>query len=338
MKKFIVLSLFLINVPSVLSDPTLCNNIVHSVSSVAFGNYLSFSSGILLTFFNNPSKNDTSLFAKLKRSLVQTAVSQLMAVLALMTFMTIKFFILNSIELPRFLNLCSLVMYGLCGATTLTQCIPSKFKSVRNTIRAGLFVPIYIDQMIFQIYMKLKFSPPGYMGVFQWISILSMLLALPLLFLIRKQDYANEKTIYAFVYPFVIQIYLHVGYLCFYLYCDEGYLSSTLLLFSGFALGNVIHSAYYLVFPRWRYEVPDKGDYTYNPPTNNDYLYRAIALSDYDAQDENELSFYEGESLEVGYIESMWWPARNSRNEVAANHSERWLPYDISTGPRRCST
>ncbi|PKY29120.1 hypothetical protein RhiirB3_482772 [Rhizophagus irregularis] len=154
------------------------------------------------------------------------------------------------------------------------------------------------------------------MGVFQWISILSMLLALPLLFLIRKQDYANEKTIYAFVYPFVIQIYLHVGYLCFYLYCDEGYLSSTLLLFSGFALGNVIHSAYYLVFPRRRYEVPNKGNYTYNPPTNNDYLYRAIALSDYDAQDENELSFYEGESLEVGYIESMWWPARNSRNKV----------------------
>src|ERR1043166_4728360 len=161
MKKYAVLSLLLINVQSVLSDPTLCNNIVHSVSSVAFGNYLSFSSGILLTFFNNPSKNDTSLSAKLKRFIIQTAVSQLMAVLALMTFMTIKFFILNDIESPKFIRICSLVMYGLCGATTLTQCIPSKVKGVRNTIRAGLFVPIYIDQMIFQLYLKFNFSLSG---------------------------------------------------------------------------------------------------------------------------------------------------------------------------------
>src|SRR5438046_2541895 len=121
MKKYVVLLLLLINVSSVLSDSTLCNSIVHSVSNIAFGNYLSFSSGILLTFFNDPSKNDTSFFARLKRFLIQTAVSQLMAVLALMTFMTTKFFILNNIVLPRFLYLCSLVMYGLCGATTLTQ-------------------------------------------------------------------------------------------------------------------------------------------------------------------------------------------------------------------------
>src|SRR3954452_16414321 len=148
MKKYVILSLLLINVSSVLSDPTLCNSIVHSVSNIAFGNYLSFSSGVLLTFFNNPSKNDKSFFARLKRFLIQTAVSQLMAILAFMTFLTTRFFTLNDIALPRFLNLCSLVMYGLCGATTLTQCIPSKFKGVRNTIRAFLFIPIYIIQMI----------------------------------------------------------------------------------------------------------------------------------------------------------------------------------------------
>ena len=76
----------------------------------------------------------------------------------------------------------------------------------------------------------------------------------------------------------MIQIYLHVGYVCFYLYCDEGHLSSALLLFIGFALGNVIHSAYYLIFPRWRYEVPDRGNYTYQAPTNGDYMYKAKAL------------------------------------------------------------
>jgi hypothetical protein len=231
------------NVSIVLSEGTLCNHIVHSVSSVAFGNYLSFSSGTLLTFFNNPSKNDKSFFARLKRFIIQTAVSQLMALLAFMTFMTTKFFTLNNIELPRFLSICSLIMYSLCIATTLTQFIPkdcTKFN--RNIIRAGLFPLIYIVQMIFQIYLKLKFSPSGYMGVFQWISILSMLLVFPLWYLIKRQEYADQKVLYPFIYPFVIQIYLHVGYV--------GYLSSALLLFSGFALGNVTHSAYYLIFPR----------------------------------------------------------------------------------------
>ncbi|CAG8839729.1 16480_t:CDS:1, partial [Racocetra persica] len=38
-------------------------------------------------------------------------------------------------------------------------------------------------------------------------------------------------------------------YICFFLYCDEGYLSSVLLFVSGFVLNNAVRSAYESVFP-----------------------------------------------------------------------------------------
>lgn len=284
MKKFVVL-LFLINVSFVSGAPTLCNNIVQSVSQVAFTNYLSFSGGLFLTFFLNPFQNNKSFFARVKRFLIRTAVIQFMAVLSLMTFMTIRFFTLNNLVLPEFLRLCSLAMYACCGAITLTQfigrrCFPSvsnascscnannarcfcnenKARFFRNATRAVIFIPIYVIQIIFQFYMKNNFPSSGYMFAFQWVSILSILLAIPLCFLVIKGAYTSEKLLYIFIYPFVFQIYLHIGYVCFFLYCDEDFISSALLLASGFALGNVLESAYYLFFPRKIWEaVPNRA-------------------------------------------------------------------------------
>ena len=77
----------------------------------------------------------------------------------------------------------------------------------------------------------------------------------------------------------MFQIYLHIGYICFYLYCDEGRLSSLLLLSGSFALGNVVRSAYYLIFPKKEWdEVPDKDDDHYNDLNNINYKYKAKAL------------------------------------------------------------
>jgi hypothetical protein len=171
-------------------------------------------------------------------------------------------------------------MYVCCGATALTHYIDDRF--TRNIIRAILFIPIYVIQMIFQAYMKNNFPSSGYMIAFQWISLLSILFAFPLGILIAIEgEYASEKLLYIFIYPFVFQIYLHIGYVCFYLYCDEGYLSSALLLSGSFALGNVLHSAFYLIFPRTKWEaVPDKDNNYNSSPIDTAYAYRAKALYD----------------------------------------------------------
>jgi hypothetical protein len=241
--------MFLINVSSA---STMCNIIVRDVAMVAFGNYLSFTVGLLLTFFSSPSDNEEGFIVKLKRFVIQTAVIQLMALLALMNYMTIRFFTLNDKIVPSIINLCSLIMYSLCGAITLTQVILNR--KWRNIIRGFFFVPLYVIQMIFQVYFKINFPPSGYMIVFQWISILSILLAIPLYLIcifmfIVKGKFHEARLLYVFIYPFIFQIYLHVGYVCFFLYCNEGYLSSALLFFSSFALSNVLRSAYYLIFP-----------------------------------------------------------------------------------------
>jgi len=149
-------------------------------------------------------------------------------------------------------------MYSLCGAISLTQLIINR--RWRNIIRGIFFVPLYVIQMIFQIYLKIKFSPTGYMIIFQWISILSILFAIPLsgivMFMIDKSH--RGRLLYVFIYPFIFQIYLHIGYLCFFLYCNEGYLSSVLLFSSSFAMSNVLRSAFYLIFPRKK--DPDQDD------------------------------------------------------------------------------
>ncbi|CAG8452025.1 12832_t:CDS:2 [Ambispora gerdemannii] len=76
MKKYIVL----LSLISASSASTLCDAIVHSVSRIAFANYLSFSIGLFLTFFSSPSKDETTFFAKLRRFIIRTAVIQFMAV------------------------------------------------------------------------------------------------------------------------------------------------------------------------------------------------------------------------------------------------------------------
>ncbi|CAB4384143.1 unnamed protein product [Rhizophagus irregularis] len=323
MKKLVVL-LFLVNISFVSGASTLCNSLVRSVSRVAFANYLSFSGGLFLTFFSNPSKDDKSFFAKLKRFLIRTAVIQLMAVLSLMTFMTTRFFMLNNIESPVIIRSSSIAMYVFCAVTAvLTQFIRDRF--FRNVTRAVLFIPIYVIQMIFQVYMKNNFPSSGYMFAFQWVSILSVLFAIPLfciLSCLEKKEYATEKLLYIFIYPFVFQIYLHIGYVCFFLYCDEGYLSSVLLLSSSFALGNVLHSAFYLIFPREKWEaVPDKDNNYNSIPINDDsatYAYRAKALYDYEANpdDNSELSFSKGEILEIADYKGKWWRAKKADGKV----------------------
>ncbi|GET61463.1 hypothetical protein GLOIN_2v121831 [Rhizophagus irregularis DAOM 181602=DAOM 197198] len=245
--------MFLINVSSA---STMCYVIVRDVAHVAFGNYLSFTIGLLLTFFSNPPDDEEGFIAKLKRFVIRTAVIQFMVLLALMTYMTIRFFSLNDKIVPSFINICSLIMYSLCGVITLTQVITNR--RWRNIVRGFFFVPLYVIQIIFQIYFKINFSPSGYMIVFQWISILSILLAIPLFFIcififIMKEKFHKGRLLYIFIYPFIFQIYLHVGYVCFFLYCNEGYLSSVLLFFSSFALSNVLRSAYYLIFPRKKF-------------------------------------------------------------------------------------
>ncbi|CAG8496175.1 6649_t:CDS:2, partial [Dentiscutata heterogama] len=262
---------------------TLCGTIVHSVATVAFGNYLSATTGLFLTFFRSPDKDDTSWSAQLRRYIILTASSQLLGVICLMTYMTTRFFMLNNDVLPELLRRCSIVMYSICAASALTNfvriiyvtCVTSRSKSkdnlmpyffeplhfsnnpyVDNTylapyganvnshaaniksqaekearekethhlmlsgpltiIQIIFFTIIYIIQMIFQISMKIKYPSVGYMYTFQ-------------------------------------MIYLHVGYVSFYLYCDEGYLSSSLLFISNFALGNVLHGAFFLAFGEMKY-------------------------------------------------------------------------------------
>ncbi|RIB30349.1 hypothetical protein C2G38_2152815 [Gigaspora rosea] len=253
MKKYTVLTcfLFLITILDSVYALTLCNTLVFNVSQYAFGNYLSFTLGLLLAFFARPPSDDKGLFSRIKRFANQTAVIQLMLLIAFMTYMTINFFPLNNDEVPILLHFASIVMYALCGALILTQIIcNSKW---RHGIRILFFVPLYINQMLFQVYTTLKFPSNGYMMIFQWISILSILLAIPLyiiLTVIIGFKNHERKFLYVVLYPFVFQIYLHVGYLCFYLYCDEGYLSSGLLFLSSFALFNVLHSAYNLIFTK----------------------------------------------------------------------------------------
>ncbi|CAG8521292.1 8294_t:CDS:2 [Rhizophagus irregularis] len=338
MKNFVVL-LFLINVSFVSGTPTLCNVtlvqsndtlvqsndtlLVQSVSRVAFANYLSFSGGLLLTFFSNPSKYDKTPFAILKRFLIRTAVIQLMAVLILMTFMTNRFFKLNGFAMPELLRSSSIAMYVFCAAViVLTQCIVDKYN--RNVTRAIFFVPIYVIQMIFQVYMKFNHPSSGYMLVFQSISIFSLLFAIPLSCILYcfEEEHAIKKLLYILIYPYVFQTYLHIGYISFFLYCDEGYLSSALLLSGSFSLGNVLHSAYYLIFPRKKCKaVPDKDNNYNNIPNNGDpatYAYRAKALYDYEANpdDNNELSFSKKETLKIADYKGKWWQAMKADGNV----------------------
>ncbi|RIB06161.1 hypothetical protein C2G38_537485 [Gigaspora rosea] len=253
MKKYTVFAcfLFLITLLDSVYASTLCNTLVFNVSQFAFGNYLSFSCGLLLAFFARPPSEDKGLISRIKKLATQTAVIQLMLLIAFMTYMTINFFPLNNDEVPTLLHFASIVMYALCGAIILTQFICNR--NWRHGIRTLFLVPLYINQMLFQVYMILKFPSNGYMLIFQWISLLSILLAIPLFFILAvilglKNNV--RKLLYVVLYPFVFQIYLHVGYLCFYLYCDEGYLSSILLFISSFALFNVLHSAYNLIFTK----------------------------------------------------------------------------------------
>ncbi|CAG8481269.1 9228_t:CDS:2 [Gigaspora rosea] len=289
------------------SASTLCGTIVHTVATVAFGNYLSATTGLFLTFFRSPAKDDDSFFAKLRRYIILSASAQILGVICLMTYMTTRFFMLNNEVLPVLLSRCSIVMYSICGASALTTFVriiyvtistsssheDTKRSSHEDLLMPAFFEPytsytypygnhdeddskakkeerdkkthhlmlsgpltviqiifftlIYIIQMIFQVYMKIKFPSVGYMYTFQMISILSMLFTIPLFILIRCTK-SFKKILYVFILPFVFQIYLHVGYISFYLYCDEGYLSSALLFISNFALGNVLHGAYYLTF------------------------------------------------------------------------------------------
>ncbi|KAF0467330.1 Sho1p [Gigaspora margarita] len=61
------------------------------------------------------------------------------------------------------------------------------------------------------------------------------------LFADGEGDYKGMAKLYAFLlFPVIFQLYLHVGYVSFYLYCDEGFLSSVLLFISSFVLGNVL--------------------------------------------------------------------------------------------------
>ncbi|CAG8767597.1 6396_t:CDS:1, partial [Cetraspora pellucida] len=281
--KYIALLFFI----SKSAATTLCGTIVHSVATVAFGNYLSASTGLLLTFFRNPDKDDKTFSAQLRRYIIFTATVQLLSVLCLMTYMTTRFFQLNSETLPDLLRKDSVFMYSICAASSLTTFVkiiyvtshsknyledffdPYSKKNVApalnsyalnrpmipqenekhthlemlanplTIIQIIFYIMIYFGQMVFQIYMRIKFPAPGYMNTFQIISILSMLSAIPL-FLIVKHCTRSQKFLYVFIYPFVFQIYLHAGYISFYLYCDEGYLSSTLLFVSNFALSNVL--------------------------------------------------------------------------------------------------
>ncbi|RIA98303.1 SH3 domain-containing protein [Glomus cerebriforme] len=98
-----------------------------------------------------------------------------------------------------------------------------------------------------------------------------------------------------------------------------GYLSSTLLLSGSFALGNVIHSAFYLIFPRKIWEaVPDKDDNYKAILDENNYEYRAKALYDYTANpnDQNELSFSKGEILKIVDNKGKWWQAKKSNGKI----------------------
>ncbi|CAG8475255.1 24887_t:CDS:2 [Gigaspora rosea] len=112
MKKYTVLTcfLFLITILDSVYALTLCNTLVFNVSQYAFGNYLSFTLGLLLAFFARPPSDDKGLFSRIKRFANQTAVIQLMLLIAFMTYMTINFFPLNNDEVPILLHFASIVI------------------------------------------------------------------------------------------------------------------------------------------------------------------------------------------------------------------------------------
>ncbi|CAG8582314.1 20767_t:CDS:1 [Dentiscutata erythropus] len=94
---------------------------------------------------------------------------------------------------------------------------------------------------------------------FQWISLISPLLSIPIYIIIKStsEESYDHAISYSIVFPVMFQLYLHVGYISFYLYCDEGYLSSALLFLSGFVLNNSIRYAYESVFPSDVWKVVD---------------------------------------------------------------------------------
>uniref|UniRef100_U9TGB0 SH3 domain-containing protein n=1 Tax=Rhizophagus irregularis (strain DAOM 181602 / DAOM 197198 / MUCL 43194) TaxID=747089 RepID=U9TGB0_RHIID len=157
---------------------------------------------------------------------------------------------------------------------SICSCNAHTTRFFRIVTRAVIFIPIYVIQMIFQVYLKNHFPSTGYMFAFQWISILSILFAIPLCILIIIENYFD-------------------------------FISSALLLASGFALGNVLKSAFYLIFPRNIWEtIPDRARTKDN--------YNANPNSSYD-----ELSFSKGEILENANDNGKWWLlARNQNGET----------------------
>ncbi|CAG8787754.1 26004_t:CDS:2, partial [Dentiscutata erythropus] len=100
---------------------TLCGVIVHSVATIAFGNYLSATTGLFLTFFRSPDRKDYSWSAQLRKYVVLSASAQLLGVICLMTYMTTRFFMLNNDVLPEFLHRSSIAMYIVCAASAFTS-------------------------------------------------------------------------------------------------------------------------------------------------------------------------------------------------------------------------
>ncbi|CAG8657341.1 24891_t:CDS:2, partial [Dentiscutata erythropus] len=244
------------------------SDITHSVSHVAFGNYLSFSSGLSLSFFSKPSTDDASVFAKIQKILISRTVDiQLSALFVLMTYMTIRFFELNNENLPELLRKCSIAMYVFCGLLIFNAFLATfrkkKIKIIEffGYIWGPSLIAIYIIQMIFQVYLKNNFPSTGYMFIFQWISLLSILLVFPLTLTLKFTSLGKmieDKDSYALIFSIALQLYLHVGYISFFLYCDEGYLSSGLLFLGSFALGNMIRNEKNYIFISWKWDKVDE--------------------------------------------------------------------------------
>ncbi|RIB13041.1 hypothetical protein C2G38_2144751 [Gigaspora rosea] len=249
MIKYIILLFFI----SKSSASTLCGTIVHTVATVAFGNYLSATTGLFLTFFRSPAKDDDSFFAKLRRYIILSASAQILGVICLMTYMTTRFFMLNNEVLPVLLSRCSIVMYSICGASALTTFVriiyvtistSSSHEDTKRSSHEDLLMPAFFEPYTSYTYPYGNHDEDDSKA---------------------KKEERDKKTHHLmlsgpltviqiifftliYIIQMIFQIYLHVGYISFYLYCDEGYLSSALLFISNFALGNVLHGAYYLTF------------------------------------------------------------------------------------------
>src|SRR6266498_3732336 len=211
---FLILLLFL----PIASAITLCTNITKNVSEVAFGNYLSFLSGLLLSFFKSPKEVEQGLFFKLKRFLTTTALYQFTLLISYIAFLTTYAFTENDREIPKALSILSYLIYSFSGLLFLSRLCFSWGcwdDVIVNETDAGemklgfgaIFgIPIACLLTAMQALMIHHFPSNGYMLIFQWVSCFGIVFTIPLCCLASFSGKDYTKVLGSFIYmPFTFK-------------------------------------------------------------------------------------------------------------------------------------